>query len=87
MVEDYVPPSEDSLTNVFASLEIPSVMGVVPIPARVCSTVLLLHTLESRSQENQRPDEVSRACASAQIVVHPGVPDQRIRCGRCAGGE
>eukprot|EP00965_Chrysotila_dentata_P038529 1279754-Pleurochrysis_carterae.AAC.1 len=57
MVEDYVPPNEDSLTNVFASLEIPSVMGVVPIPARVCSTALLLQTLELRSQENQQPDE------------------------------
>eukprot|EP00965_Chrysotila_dentata_P139237 4603940-Pleurochrysis_carterae.AAC.1 len=38
-------------------------MGVVPIPARVRSTALLLQTLESRSQENQRPDEVSRAHA------------------------
>eukprot|EP00965_Chrysotila_dentata_P082427 2720763-Pleurochrysis_carterae.AAC.1 len=63
MVEDYVPPSEDSLTNVFASLEIPLVMGVVPIPARVRSTAVLLQTLESRSQENQRPDEVSRSHA------------------------
>eukprot|EP00965_Chrysotila_dentata_P177082 5848788-Pleurochrysis_carterae.AAC.1 len=27
-----------------------------------------------------------RACASAQILVPPGVLDQRIRCGRCAGG-
>eukprot|EP00965_Chrysotila_dentata_P014860 491429-Pleurochrysis_carterae.AAC.1 len=63
MVQDCVPPSEDSLTNIFTSLEITSVMGVVPIPARVRSTALLLQTLESRSQENQRPDEVLRAHA------------------------
>eukprot|EP00965_Chrysotila_dentata_P084932 2803342-Pleurochrysis_carterae.AAC.1 len=53
MVQDYVPPSKDSLKNIFTSLEIPSVMGVeVPIPARLRSTALLLQTLESRSQEN-----------------------------------
>eukprot|EP00965_Chrysotila_dentata_P009065 294516-Pleurochrysis_carterae.AAC.1 len=63
MVEDYVPPSADSLTNVFVSLEIPSVLGVVPIPALVRSTALLFQTLESRSQENQRPDEISRTHA------------------------
>eukprot|EP00965_Chrysotila_dentata_P103117 3404531-Pleurochrysis_carterae.AAC.2 len=63
MVADYVPPSEDSLTKVSASLELPAVMGVVPIPARVRSTALLLQTLESRSQEKQRPDEMSPAHA------------------------
>eukprot|EP00965_Chrysotila_dentata_P091475 3020629-Pleurochrysis_carterae.AAC.5 len=63
MFEDYAPPSEDSLANVFASLELPAVMGVVPIPARVRSKALLLQTLEARSQERQQPDEISRAFA------------------------